>query len=44
MAASFYGHVDIVRMLIDAEAKVNTKDKVRGFCTQRQTVHPITFL
>ena len=28
MAASFYGHVDIVRILIEAEAKVDAKDKV----------------
>ena len=28
MAASFYGHVEIVRMLIEAKAKVDSQDKV----------------
>ena len=28
MAASFHGHVDIMRMLIKAKAQINTKDKV----------------
>ena len=34
MAASFEGHVDIVRMLIKAKAKVNLQDEVcNHYCT-----------
>ena len=29
MAASFEGHVDIVKMLIEAKAQVNTQEEVR---------------
>ena len=34
MTASFYGHVDIVRIVIDAQAQVNIQSKV---CTQLST-------
>ena len=33
MTASFHGHVDIVRMLIEAKAQVNTQEEVHVTCT-----------
>ena len=36
MTASFRGHVDIVRMLTEAKAPVNTQDKVYAAPTTRK--------
>ena len=40
MAASFHGHVDIVRMLIEAKAQVNTQEEV--CCSYHQKTHCTT--
>ena len=37
MIASFHGHVDIIRMLIDANAQVNTQKEV--CCSYHQKTH-----
>ena len=39
MTASFRGHVDIVKMLIEAKARVNTQDKVCYNITHCTTHH-----
>ena len=41
MAASFHGHVDIVRMLIEAKAQVNTQYKVSCSSHQKHTTVPV---
>ena len=35
MGASFHGHVDIMRMLIEAKAQVNTQEEVCCFYHQK---------
>ena len=37
MAASIHGHIDIVRMLIEAKAQVNTQEEV--CCSYHQKTH-----
>ena len=40
MIASFEGHVDIVRMIIEANAQVNTQEEVRMlFLLTHNTLH-----
>ena len=40
MTASFEGHVDIVRILIEAKAQINTQNKV--CCSYHQKTHYTT--
>ena len=42
MAASLEGHVNIVRMLIEAKTQVNTKDKVCSIPLQK--LHSIIYI
>ena len=41
MVASFEGHVDIVKMLIEARAQVNMQDEVCCSCHQKLTAQHI---
>ena len=47
MAASFEGHTDIVQILIEAKAEINTQDEVccsyhqKTHCTQHMTTHTV---
>ena len=42
MTASFHGHVDIVRMLIEAKAQVNTQEEVHVCCSYHQKTYRTT--
>ena len=47
MAASFHGHSDIVRMLIDAEAEIDKQDEVQyaAFIMKKHTIqHTCTII
>ena len=41
MAASFQGHVDIVRLLIDAKAQLNTREK--EVCCKKYKSNPLNY-